>query len=79
MSAFADSARRVHIRRMPTSYLTVKEVMQRTGWTRQWVNSLIKRGKLKGIQKKNGRWMIEEQSFLDYDPEADKGGPRKRS
>lgn len=68
----------VHDRGVPKSYLTVREVMDRTGWTRQWVNSLIKRGKLKAVQKKNGRWLIEEQSFRDYDPEADRGGPRKK-
>jgi hypothetical protein len=71
--------RRKHTRRVPKSYLTVREVMDRTGWTRQWVNSLIKREKLKAIQKKNGRWLIEEKSFLNYDPEADRGGPRKKA
>ena len=62
---------------MAKTYLTVKEVIERTGWTRQWVNSLLKRGKLKGVQQKNGRWLIEEQSFLEYDPDADKGGGRR--
>lgn len=62
--------------------LTTKEVMERTGWPRQWVNNLLKRGKLKGAQLPNGRWLIDEQSLKDYDPKADKGGrppkPRRK-
>jgi hypothetical protein len=56
--------------------------MERTGWPRQWVNDLLKRGKLKGTQLPNGRWLVDEQSLNDYDPKADKGGrppkPRRK-
>jgi hypothetical protein len=60
-------------------HLTTREVMERKGWPRQWVNDLLKRGKLKGFQLPNGRWMIDEKSLEEYDPEADRGGrPPKR-
>lgn len=65
--------------RMPL--LTSREVISRTGWTRSWISSLFKRGKIEGRKDESGDLLIDEQSLIDYlNAPRDTGGrpPKKR-
>jgi excisionase family DNA binding protein len=72
----AVSRTRVQNGNMPL--LTVIEAAQEVGRSRQWIYSLAERKKIKSTRDEDGRLLIDRDSLLAYDPDADPGGkPRK--
>lgn len=58
--------------------LTVVEAAREAGRSRQWIYSLADRKKIKSVRDEGGRLLIDRDSLLAYDPDADPGGkPRK--
>jgi len=52
-------------------YISTIEAKKLTGYTRQHITNLVKRGKVEGKLIK-GRWLVSHQSILDYKAQQDK-------
>jgi hypothetical protein len=52
-------------------YISTIEAKKLTGYTRQHITNLVKRGKVEGKLVK-GRWLVSHQSILDYKAQQDK-------
>ncbi|HXV97331.1 MAG TPA: hypothetical protein VEC93_02840 [Anaerolineae bacterium] len=52
-------------------YISTIEAKKLTGYTRQHITNLVKRGKVKGKLIKDG-WLVNHQSILDHKAQQDK-------